>query len=106
MKDWLRNEGWVVPPKGKIHAKTSQGYFSRLDRTAKSQYVARKILKFLISQRKLRHNRTWRDRLRIAKVLEVPFPIRTSIAHKGQIRPDRTACTMNSVTPRATKIGN
>lgn len=57
MKDRLQNEGWVVPPKGKIRAKTLRGYFiTRLGRTTKSQYVARKILKFLISQGKLWHN--------------------------------------------------
>ncbi len=56
-KDWLRNEGWVVSLKGKIRASTSDGYFiTELARTTKSQYVARKILKFLISEGKLRHN--------------------------------------------------
>jgi len=56
-KEWLRNEGWVVPLKGKIRAKTSRGYFiSRLGLTTKRQYVARKILKFLISEGKLWHN--------------------------------------------------
>src|SRR5581483_5192328 len=62
-----------------------------------TQQVAGQIVELLLGKRKLRHDGTRRDRLRITEVPEMPFPIRPRIPDIREIRAHRSAGSVDAM---------
>ena len=63
--------------------------------TFEAQHVTAQIRDVLIRERELRHDGSWRHRLRFAKMAEMPLPIRPFIGHIREIGADLATFAMN-----------
>ena len=76
----------------------------RLLGSLEAQHVTRQVVELLIVQRKFRHERPRRYRLRIAKMFQMPFSFRPRVADVGQVGPHGTAFTVNAMTADAAEL--